>query len=148
MEVEPALWNVPKDDVLVHVLWDFLLTIPRPSVNPPDNDRKCDALLRLTQWDIIMQPYYTDPTKCTSIHTLKGSPHQANPAFHQLHMAIQDHIQWGLYIGRTVSANLTVHKHLVQESWMDTVQCTFVDVLRGWDSFMVGEQWKKRGKED
>ena len=31
---------------------------------------------------------------------------------------------------------------------MDTVQCTFVDVLRGWDSFMVGEQWKQRGKED
>jgi hypothetical protein len=121
VEVEPALWNVPKDDVLVHVLQDFLPTIPGPSVNPPDSDRERDALLRLTQWDVIMQPYYTDPAKCASIHALKASPRQADPAFHRLHTAMQDYIQRGLYIGRTVSPNLTVRKHLVQGRTLSSV---------------------------
>ena len=40
VEVEPAFWNVPKDDVLIHVLRNFLPTIPGPSVNPPDSDRE------------------------------------------------------------------------------------------------------------
>ena len=121
VEVEPALWNVPKDDVLTHVLRDFLPSIPGPSVTPPDSDRERDALLRLTQWDVIMQPYYTDPVKFAAVNALKANPRQADPAFHRLHTAMQDYIQHGLEIGRTVSPNLTVRKHLVQGRTLSSV---------------------------
>ena len=113
-EIVPILWDVPPEDVLVHVIRIFLPTIPIPSVLPPNSDHERDALLRLTQWDHIMEPYLADDVRMKSIISLKAPSRQTDPAYAKLRTAMQDYISLRLQIGRTVSPNLTVHKHLVQ----------------------------------
>jgi hypothetical protein len=113
-EVEPALSNVPQESVLSVVLQKFLPALPVPSIAPPNPAHERDALLRLTQWDVVMKPYYTDPAKHRAIQSLKESPRQADPAFLVLRNAMQDYLRQGMEIGRTVSPNITVRKHLVQ----------------------------------
>ena len=114
IEVEPALWNVPQEHILPLIIQTFLPSLPVPSVEPTISEHERDTLLRLTQWDVIMKPYYTDSAKHASINALKDSPRQADPAFNKLRTAMQDYIRLGIEIGRTVSPNLTVRKHLVQ----------------------------------
>ena len=113
-EVEPALWDVPEEDVLVRVIRDFIPTLPVPSIAPPESDRERDALLRLTQWDHVMKPYMADNSKLKSVLSLKTPSRQTDPAYSTLCTAMQDYIALGLEIGRTVSPNLTMRKHLIQ----------------------------------
>jgi len=120
-EVEPALWDVPEEDVLVRVIRDFIPTLPVPSIAPPESDRERDALLRLTQWDHVMKPYMADNSKLKSVLSLKSPSRQTDPAYSTLRTAMQDYIALGLEIGRTVSPNLTVRKHLVQGRKLSSV---------------------------
>jgi hypothetical protein len=120
-ETEPALWNVPQESVFSVVLQKLLPALPVPSIAAPDPAYERDALLRLTQWDVIMEPYYTDSAKHRAIQSLKESPRQGDPAFRALHDAMQDYIRLGMKIGRTVSPNITVRKHLVQGRILSSV---------------------------
>jgi len=121
IEVQPALCNVAQDNVLARVLQDFLPTLPLPTITPPQNDKEIDPLLRLMQWHKYMEPYYLDSAKHTSVLALKAPARQTDPAYHRLHTAVQDYIEFGIHIGRTVSPNLTVRKHLVQGRHLSSV---------------------------
>jgi hypothetical protein len=120
-EVEPALRDIPPDDILTRLIQDFLPTLPAPSIPPSDNPNERDALLRLMQWDVYMEHYYTVPSKRAAILALKSPPRQADPAFQRLRVAMLDYVKLGMHVGKNVSPNLTVRKHLVQGRHLSTV---------------------------
>jgi len=96
VEVAPALWNIPQEDVLSHVIQHFLPTIPGPAVTPPLSDNERDALLRLMQWDVTMKPYYTNPAKHAMIKSLKEVPRQTDPTYYRVEIITGWGLAWGL----------------------------------------------------
>jgi hypothetical protein len=78
-------------------------------------------LLRLMQWDTFMEPYYTVPSKRAAIIHLRSPPSQADSPLQQLRTAMQDYVRLGIKVGRDVSPNLTVRKHLVQGRHLSSV---------------------------
>lgn len=119
-EVEPALKGIPSDDIFTKIVQEFLPSIPAPPITPSEPNER-DALLRLTQWDVFMEPYYSDPSKRAAIMALKSAPAQNDIPFRRLHCAVLDYVKLGIEYGRKVSPNLTVRKHLVQGRTLSTV---------------------------
>lgn len=121
VEVEPALRNVSNEDVFARIVQEYIPALPASSIPGPDNPNERDALLRLMQWDTFMEPYYTVPSKRAAIIHLRSPPSQADSPLQQLRTAMQDYVRLGIKVGRDVSPNLTVRKHLVQGRHLSSV---------------------------